>query len=303
MTTDDAARAREAVTARFAVPIEETLAAHLPDQSDLSPRLVEALRYAALGSGKRLRPAIACATCVSLGGELQAALDAAVAIEYIHAYSLVHDDLPAMDDDDLRRGRPTCHVAFDEATAVLVGDGLQALAFEVLAGAPGIPEATRLRMVGLLADAAGWRGMVGGQACDMEATGGPPLSLGKLQRMHAAKTGRLFRVSVQLGALCALPDIGDRLFRQLTTFGTRLGVAFQIVDDILDATRSSEELGKTAGSDAAQGKSSYPALLGLDRARSMARETLADALGLLESMGMRYGALDELTRAAVRRVW
>ena len=299
---DDAGAAAEAVTARFAAPIEDALARHLPERSDLSPKLVEALRYAALGGGKRLRPAITCATCASFGGSVETAADPAAAIEFVHAYSLVHDDLPAMDDDDLRRGRPTCHIAFDEATAVLVGDGLQTLAFEVLAAAPGVPETTRLRMVRLLAEAAGWRGMVGGQACDMDATGAAPLSLTQLQRMHAAKTGRLFRVAVQFGALCALPDIDDRRFRHLTTFGERLGVAFQIVDDVLDVTQPSERLGKPAGSDTALGKNTYPALVGLNRARSLAHDTLSEALRLLEGLGLRHGPLDALARATVERV-
>lgn len=298
----DGGATAESVTARFAAPIEDALARHLPDRSDLSPRLVEALRYAALGGGKRLRPAITCATCVSLGGSVETAVDPAAAIEYVHAYSLVHDDLPAMDDDDLRRGRPTCHIAFDEATAVLVGDGLQTLAFEVLAEAPGVPETTRLRMVQLLADAAGWRGMVGGQACDMDATGAPPLSLTQLQRMHAAKTGRLFRVAVQFGALCALPDIDQRRFRHLATFGERLGVAFQIVDDVLDITQPSDQLGKPAGSDTAMDKNTYPALVGLDRARALAHDTLSEALRILEGLGLRHGPLDTLARATVERV-
>lgn len=300
--TDDDAPKLASVIARFVAPVEERLAARLPESSELSPRLPEALRYAALGGGKRLRPAIVCATCTSLGGRLEAALDPAVAIECVHAYSLVHDDLPAMDDDDLRRGRAACHVAFDEATAVLVGDALQALAFEILAGARDLPDATRLRMVGLLADAAGWRGMVGGQAHDMDATGGPPLTLAALRRMHAAKTGALFRASVQFGALCARPDIEEPVFEQLTAFGERLGVAFQIVDDVLDATQPSERLGKPAGSDAAQGKNTYPAVVGLDRARSLAGDTLAEALGLLDGLGLRDGPLDALARAAVERV-
>ena len=299
---DDGAAALESATARFAAPIEDALAAHLPETSDLSPTLVEALRYAALGGGKRLRPAIVCATCVSLGGKLETALAPAAAIEYVHAYSLVHDDLPAMDDDDLRRGRPACHIAFDEATAILVGDGLQALAFGVLTDAPDIPAATRLRMVRLLAEAAGWRGMVGGQARDMAATGAAPLSLAELRDMHAAKTGALFRVSVQFGALCALPEPDEDVFRQLTTFGERLGVAFQIVDDVLDATQSSDLLGKPAGSDAAQGKNTYPALVGLRQARSLAQDTLAEALDMLDGLGLRDGPLAALAHAAVERV-
>ena len=282
--------------------IEDALERHLPTTSDLSPRLIEALRYASLGRGKRLRPAIVCATCTALGGSLDHALDPAVAVEYIHTYSLVHDDLPAMDDDDLRRGRPACHIAFDEATALLVGDGLQALAFDVLANAPALAPGTRLRMIQLLAAAVGWRGMVGGQAFDMDATGRKALSLEELRRMHAAKTGRLFRASVQLGALSANPRIDDARFEQLTVFGEKLGVAFQIVDDVLDVTQPSERLGKTARSDVANAKNSYPGLVGIDRARSLALDTLQEALDLLEALGLRDGPLEGLARSAVHRV-
>ena len=299
---DEAGSAHAGVPAAWASAIERALESHLPTTSDLSPRLIEALRYASLGGGKRLRPAIVCATCTALGGSLDHALHPAVAVEYIHTYSLVHDDLPAMDDDELRRGRPACHIAFDEATAVLVGDGLQALAFDVLANAPALAAGTRLRMIQLLADAVGWRGMVGGQAFDMDATGREALTLDEMRRMHAAKTGRLFRASVQLGALSASPHMDAARFGQLTVFGEKLGVAFQIVDDVLDVTQPSERLGKTAGSDVANAKNSYPALVGIERARSLAFDTLQEALDLLEALGLGDGPLQGLARNAVHRV-
>ena len=299
---DDVGSAHAGVPTDWASAIETALERHLPAASDLSPRLIEALRYASLGGGKRLRPAIVCATCTALGGSLDHALDPAVAIEYIHTYSLVHDDLPAMDDDDLRRGQPACHIAFDEATALLVGDGLQALAFDVLANAPTLAPATRLRMIQLLADAVGWRGMVGGQAFDMDATGRDALTLDEMRRMHAAKTGRLFRASVQLGALSASPLIAHARFGQLTAFGEKLGVAFQIVDDVLDVTQPSERLGKTAGSDVANAKNSYPALVGIERARSLALDTLQEALDLLVALGLSDGPLEALARSTVYRV-
>ena len=288
--------------AKFATAIETVLEEHLPRNSDLAPHLVEALRYMALGGGKRLRPAIVCGTCVALGGSMQAALDPAAAVEYLHTYSLIHDDLPAMDDDDMRRGRPSCHAAFDEPTAILAGDAMQALAFEVIAGAENVPPSTRVRMIELLAAAVGWQGMVGGQAFDISATGAEILPIGRIAQMHAAKTGALFRASVQLGGLTAEPDIDATRFQALTAFGEDVGAAFQIVDDILDLTQSSETLGKNAGSDAEQGKNTVPAAVGLNRARAMAMQAHERALGHLESLGLSDGPLVELADAAVNRI-
>ena len=288
--------------AKFAHAIETVLESHLTRNSDIAPHLVEAMRYMALGGGKRLRPAIVCGTCVALGGSMEAALDPAVAVEYLHTYSLIHDDLPAMDDDDLRRGRPSCHAAFDEATAILAGDAMQALAFEVLADAGLVPSATRVRMIQLLASAVGWEGMVGGQALDIVATGGETLPIDRIVRMHAAKTGALFRASVQLGGLAAEPDIDESRFQALTACGEAIGAAFQIVDDILDVTQSSETLGKNAGSDQEQGKNTVPAAVGLNRARAMAMEAHERALGHLESLGLSDGPLAELADAAVNRI-
>ena len=288
--------------AKFAHAIETVLERHLNQSSDIAPHLVEAMRYMALGGGKRLRPAIVCGTCVALGGSMEAALDPAAAVEYLHTYSLIHDDLPAMDDDDLRRGRPSCHAAFDEATAILAGDAMQALAFEVLTGADRVPPATRVRMIQLLASAVGWEGMVGGQVLDIVATGGEILPIDRIVQMHAAKTGALFRASVQLGGLAAEPDIDESRFQALTAFGEAIGAAFQIVDDILDVTQSSETLGKNAGSDEEQGKNTVPAVVGLNRAQTMAMEAHERALGHLESLGLSDGPLAELANAAVNRI-
>ena len=288
--------------AKFAPAIEAVLESHLPQESDLAPHLVEALRYMALGGGKRLRPAIVCGTCVALGGSMEDALGPAAAVEFLHTYSLIHDDLPAMDDDDLRRGRPSCHAAFDEATAILAGDAMQALAFEVLAGAESVPPSTRVRMIELLAAAVGWPGMVGGQAFDIATTGGDILPIDRVVQMHAAKTGALFRASVQLGGLTAEPDIEATRFQSLTAVGEAIGAAFQIVDDILDVTQSSETLGKSAGSDVEQGKITVPAAVGLNRAQAMAMEAHARAMDHLQSLGLSDGPLAELADVAVDRI-
>lgn len=281
--------------------IEAALRDALPQADDPAHQLAQALRYAALGGGKRLRPALVCATSVTFGGTVAGALPAAVAVELIHAYSLVHDDLPAMDDDDLRRGRPACHVAFDEATAILVGDSLQALAFETLASAHGVDAETRVRMVGLLAAAAGWRGMTGGQAFDMAATAAPALPVEALRRLHAAKTGALFRAATQLGALSAEPTIDADRFEQVTRFGETIGTAFQITDDVLDATATTAALGKRSGADAANAKNTYPALLGVAASRALAKQTLDEALGILADLGCAAGPLAQLARATVHR--
>jgi geranylgeranyl pyrophosphate synthase len=263
--------------------VDARLGALLDDHPAAEPRLAEALRHAVLLGGKRLRPTLACAACEALGGPVDAGVTAGAAVELIHAYSLVHDDLPAMDDDVLRRGHPTVHVAFDEATAVLAGDALQTLAFETLAGGAhlaGVPAAARLRMVATLARAAGAAGMVGGQALDMAATGpAGDLDEAALGAVHGAKTGALIAAAVQLGALAAGAD--DDALAGLDVYGRALGLAFQIVDDVLDATVDTATLGKTAGADAAADKSTYVALLGVDGARSRADEVSRRALEAL----------------------
>lgn len=281
--------------------IEDALRHYQPEQSATSQPLIDAMRYASLSGGKRIRPMLVCATCTGLGGSLADALAPACAIEYIHAYSLIHDDLPSMDDDQLRHGLPSTHVKFGEATAILAGDGLHSLAFETLANAPNIAPALRLRTVQLLSRAIGWEGMVGGQSYDLEATG-KSLSLSQLQTLHAAKTGALIKVAVQIGAVLAgVEQSKPETFVLLSEFADRLGLAFQIIDDVLDVTQSTEVLGKPAGSDADAGKSTFPALLGLEPAQEMAEALLAEALPMLSRIGLQNNELAELAQLAIDR--
>jgi geranylgeranyl pyrophosphate synthase len=258
--------------------VETALATHLPDPSIPPQRLHEAMRYAALSEGKRIRPVLVYAAGQTTGARVECLDIPACAIELIHAYSLVHDDLPSMDDDQLRRGRPTCHVAFDEATAILAGDALQTLAFRVLTHDPELHVAAsvRLQMVDELALASGSRGMAGGQALDIDAVG-QHIDLAQLENMHIHKTGALIRASVRLGALCA-KEVDQEAFQRLDRYAKCIGLAFQVRDDILDVEGETATLGKTRGKDAADDKPTYPALLGLDGARDMAQCLLDEAL-------------------------
>jgi len=268
-------------------------------------RLNEAMRYSALGGGKRLRPLLVYCTGEMLGAPLEAMDPAAAAVELIHVYSLVHDDLPAMDDDDLRRGRPTCHRAFDEGTAVLVGDALQALAFEVLAAgtvagsATPLAPALRLAQLQTLARGIGTFGMAGGQAIDLGAVG-HPLTAPALEIMHRRKTGALIRASVLLGAIAAGITEGP-IHDALSTYGAELGLAFQIHDDVLDVEGDVAELGKQTGADAARGKPTYPSLLGLAESRRLAALQRDLAIAALAPLGARGQALSELASAVVDR--
>ncbi|KLD74326.1 polyprenyl synthetase family protein [Xanthomonas hyacinthi] len=290
--------AADAAFARWRQRVEAGLDAHLPSAATAPRRLHAAMRHATLGGGKRMRPLLVYASGALFESD-EAQLDApALAVELIHAYSLVHDDLPAMDDDALRRGRPTVHIAFDEATAILAGDALQSLAFALLAGADTADAALRVRWLQTLADAAGAAGMCGGQALDIDATGAVQ-PLADLQRMHALKTGALIRASVRLGALAGGADTAA--LAQLDAFATALGLAFQVRDDILDIEASSEQLGKTAGKDAAQAKSTYPALLGMDGAKAKLAELAAAMRDSLHGHGVRADALAALARLAVDR--
>jgi len=277
--------------------IEAALDAALPAAGVSPRRLHAAMRHAVLGGGKRLRARLVLASG-ALGAADPRALDAAaVAVELIHAYSLVHDDLPAMDDDVLRRGRPTVHVAFDEATAILAGDALQSRAFEVLAHAPCAAD-TRVALLAELARAAGPAGMCGGQQLDMDATG-KTLALAELEALHARKTGALIVAAVRMGA--TLAGVDAALAARLDAFAADLGLAFQIRDDVLDVEADTATLGKTAGKDASQGKSTYVSLLGADGAREkLARlaETTRAALGPLDG---RADALRALAGFAVTR--
>jgi geranylgeranyl pyrophosphate synthase len=259
-----------------------------------SARLREAMRYSVLGGGKRLRPTLVYATGTALGAAPEALDDPAAAVELIHVYSLVHDDLPAMDDDDLRRGRPSCHRAFDEATAILAGDALQALAFELLAAPADPAEATRrLTMSRLLARGIGTAGMAGGQAIDLESVG-RQLDLTALQTMHRLKTGALIETSVLMGAAAAGVLEGPTR-DALREYGAAIGLAFQIQDDILDVTGTTASIGKVAGADAAHAKPTYTSLMGLDGARAAATAQLARARTAIAPLG---GAGAELARIA-----
>jgi farnesyl diphosphate synthase len=287
---------------RFQTRVERALDQHLPAAATPPRRLHEAMRYATLNGGKRIRAALVYAAGGALGVS-EAQLDApACAVELIHAYSLVHDDLPCMDDDDLRRGKPSCHRAFDEATALLVGDALQSLAFDILASdtGPNNIEATqRLRMIATLARAVGASGMAGGQAIDLAAVG-QPLSLAALQDMHARKTGALIQAAVLLGAL-AKADISAAQIEALEQYGRAIGLAFQIVDDILDVEGSTQTLGKTAGADRARHKPTYPAVMGLAEAKAHARELHQSALESLRTLGDNGRTLAELAGFVIAR--
>jgi farnesyl diphosphate synthase len=262
--------------------------------------LVDAMRYAVLDGGKRLRPLLVLATCDAVGGNAQGALRAACATELIHAYSLVHDDLPCMDNDVLRRGKPTVHVQFGEAQALLAGDALQALAFELLTPEESsVPSALQATLCRLLARAAGSAGMAGGQAIDL-ASVGQKLAEHQLCEMHRLKTGALLKGSVLMGAACGSPTAPQTA--ALEAYGAAIGLAFQVVDDILDVTADSATLGKTAGKDACQDKPTYVSLLGLDRSRQLAQELLAQALAALDGSGLaNTDALRALADMVVNR--
>ena len=246
--------------------------------------LGDAMRYAVLGGGKRVRPLLVLAACEAVQGNAVAALRAACAVELIHAYSLVHDDMPCMDNDVLRRGKPTVHVQFGEAQALLAGDAMQALAFELLTPEDGsVPEGLQARLCGLLARGAGHLGMAGGQAIDL-AHVGVALDEPALRDMHARKTGALLRASVALGAACGQPDTVTRA--ALDRFGDVIGLAFQVVDDILDVTQASDTLGKTAGKDEQQNKPTYVSVLGLQAAQALARQLREEATTALAAAGL-----------------
>ena len=286
----------ESYRARIEQVLDRCLA--LPDAGTI--RLREAMRYSTLGGGKRLRPALVYLTGESLGATLRELDAPAAAVELIHVYSLVHDDLPAMDDDDLRRGRPTCHRAYDEATAILVGDALQALAFSVLAEDTHAAATTRLAMIRTLAQAAGTAGMAGGQAVDLAAVG-QRLSVNAVENMHRRKTGALIKGSVLLGAVGAGIQSGTD-FQALELFGDEIGLAFQIQDDILDVEGDAAVLGKQTGADAALSKPTYPSTVGLPAARERARDLRDRAIQALAPLGARSAPLVELAQFVVSRI-
>jgi geranylgeranyl pyrophosphate synthase len=280
---------------------ESALDHRLPAANRMPERLHQAMRYSVLGGGKRLRPLLTYATGQAVGVPSECLDGPACAVEFIHVYSLIHDDLPAMDDDDLRRGKPTCHIAFDEATAILAGDALQALAFHVLAHDPSIavPADSRLAMIETLATAVGSLGMVGGQAIDLESVG-KALDLPSLENMHIRKTGALIRASVKLAAL-ANPSLESETADKLDHYAKCIGLAFQIQDDVLDEESDTQTLGKTQGKDKNNNKPNYPALLGLTQAKQKARELHEEALASLSGFGEEAEILRSLSLFIIER--
>ncbi|NND90258.1 MAG: geranyl transferase [Granulosicoccus sp.] len=276
---------------------------HLPETTGSSTQLPAAMRYAVTNGGKRFRPVLAYATGKALGLSLDRVDVAACALEMMHAYSLVHDDLPAMDNDDLRRGKPTCHKAFDEATAILAGDALQALAFTILAlnRDAGTSAAAKLRMVEILGVCSGADGMAAGQAIDLESVG-RGLTLAELENMHNHKTGALIRASVLLPSAMA-DSVDAALMQRLDRYAGAVGLCFQIVDDILDVTADTETLGKTQGADMARNKPTYPALLGLEGARVRAQDMHEAAVAELEGLGADFDELRMLSSFVLERTY
>ncbi len=280
---------------RVDASLEQTLQA-----SKTAPQLFEAMSYSTFNGGKRLRPVLVYAACEALGGHPEAADPAAAAVECVHAYSLIHDDLPAMDDDDLRRGKPTCHIAFDEATAILAGDALQALAFEIVsAPSDQLDAGVQLQIIRTLADASGDKGMVAGQTIDMNAVGTEP-DLPSLERMHGLKTGALIRASVRMGAL-ASGHADPTALAALDRYAAAIGLAFQVQDDILDIESDTETLGKQQGADIAHNKPTYPSLLGLEQAKAMAAELHKQALSSLSAFDQRALLLRQLADYVIQR--
>ncbi|NKB35143.1 MAG: geranyl transferase [Pseudomonadales bacterium] len=280
--------------------VEQSLRTVL-SQSIPSSKLMEAMRYACLDGGKRIRPVLVYASAQAVDAKSEDADAAAVAVELIHSYSLVHDDLPAMDDDDLRRGKASAHRAFDEATAILVGDALQALAFQCLANQNNSLEpAAKLQMTTLLAEAAGAFGMTGGQSLDLEASG-TDIDLSALETLHRLKTGALIKASVKMGAICN-PQCSEEQLQALERYAENIGLAFQVQDDILDEISDTATLGKPQGSDRAQAKATYVSLLGLEKAKAKASELANNAAKSLEGFSSSANSLRDLTTYIINRI-
>jgi geranylgeranyl diphosphate synthase type II len=282
--------------------VDDALERALPAAAAWPATIHGAARYSLFAGGKRVRPLLVLAACDAVGGRLEDALPYACAVEMIHTYSLVHDDLPAMDNDDLRRGKPTCHKVFGEAIAILAGDALLTRAFHLLAELPQTADEVTLRRrmaaLGVLGEACGTRGLIGGQVCDLESEG-RDVDAASLERLHRAKTGALLAACVRGGAL--LGGAGEAELARLERYGAAIGLGFQVVDDILDATEPAERLGKTAGKDLAAAKATYVRIHGLARAREMAQALLREALAALEPLGERAEALDVLARLIFER--
>lgn len=298
MKTSSGGRSLKAYLSGRREAVDAALERFLPSASAPTRKLNEAMRYSVFSGGKRLRPILALTAYELAGGEGDAVLAPACATELIHTYSLIHDDLPAMDDDDTRRGRPTCHKAFDEATAILAGDALLPLAFEIVAREGRLTPERRLAVVAELAAANGLAGMVGGQVADMEGEG-TAVTIEAVEFIHLNKTARPLRAAVLVGALAAgAPPDG---ILALGVFGEKIGLAFQIADDLLDVTGTEEEMGKAVGKDEGRGKLTYPAAVGVSGATARAKELTEEALAALDVFGDRAWALREIARFVVER--
>ncbi|MDO3376937.1 polyprenyl synthetase family protein [Geoalkalibacter halelectricus] len=281
--------------------VDAALDRYLPGADTLPEKLHQAMRYSVMAGGKRIRPILVLAACRAVGGREELALPAACALEMIHTYSLIHDDLPAMDDDDFRRGRPTNHKVYGEATAILAGDALLTEAFELLCDRAlnrEVPAETLLRVSNIIARCAGSTGMVGGQVVDMESEG-KDIDFPTVEYIHTRKTGALMLASVQCGALLGGAD--EQAFAALTRYGSAAGLAFQVADDILNLVSDSQTLGKTAGSDAVRGKATYPALIGLEASRDRARELKDLALDAIAPLGGPAEPLRAIARFIIER--
>lgn len=276
------------------------LDAHLPTSE--SKQLHEAIRYSTLNGGKRLRALLVYCAGETFHVPLDTLDIPACAVEYVHAYSLIHDDLPAMDDDDLRRGKPTCHIQFDEATAILAGDALQSHAFKILSddSKGDLNDSQRLKITQLLATSCGPQGMAGGQMLDIDATK-KTLSLSELEKMHSLKTGALIEASVIMGATCS-NNVTETQLTALSRYAKNIGLAFQIIDDILDETSDTETLGKQSGADKALGKATYPSLMGLSQSKEAAQSLINDALNSLQEIGDNNALLSALANTVINRI-
>ena len=281
--------------------VDAQLESILPSPAGSAEQLFAAMRYSVFNGGKRIRPALCFAAAEAIADSDRNTAKVAAALEMVHAYSLIHDDLPAMDDDDLRRGKPTCHIQFDEATAILAGDALQCLAFEQLTQLSDLPAEVSLKLVAMLANYGGCNGMVTGQAIDLAATGNL-LELEQLKQMHALKTGALIEASILMGALATHQADPEQL-AALKEFAQATGLAFQIQDDILDVESSTEQLGKQQGSDRSNGKSTYTSILGVEAARSQAADLYQHSMACLEPFGERAGSLRSIASFIVNRAY
>jgi geranylgeranyl pyrophosphate synthase len=281
--------------------VDAQLESILPSPAGSAEQLFAAMRYSVFNGGKRIRPALCFAAAEAIADSDRNTAKVAAALEMVHAYSLIHDDLPAMDDDDLRRGKPTCHIQFDEATAILAGDALQCLAFEQLTQLSDLPAEVSLKLVTMLANYGGCNGMVTGQAIDLAATGNL-LELEQLKQMHALKTGALIEASILMGALATHQADPEQL-AALKEFAQAIGLAFQIQDDILDVESSTEQLGKQQGSDRSNGKSTYTSILGVEAARSQAADLYQHSMACLEPFGERAGSLRSIASFIVNRAY